>query len=38
MDLVEETASFFACSPKTRLMAIVSARSPSGVEVPCALM
>ena len=38
IDLVELTASFFACSPKARLMATVSALSPSGVEVACALM
>ena len=37
-DFVEETASSYAWSPKTSLIAFVSARSPSGVEVPCALM
>ena len=37
MDLVELTASLYACSPKALLMACVSARSPSGVEVACAL-
>ena len=36
MDLVELTTSFFACSPKTALVALVSLASPSGVEVPCA--
>src|SRR5258705_11691908 len=36
--LVELTASFFAWSPKTVLMAWVSAMSPCGVLVPCALM
>ena len=30
--------TFFACSPYTRLIACVSALSPSGVLVPCALM
>jgi hypothetical protein len=30
IDLVELTASFFACSPKARLIAMVSALSPSG--------
>ena len=29
--------AFFAASPNARLMATVSATSPSGVEVPCAL-
>jgi hypothetical protein len=37
-DFVEETASLYAWSPKTSLIAFVSAASPSGVEVPCALM
>src|SRR6185312_1815857 len=37
-DLVELIASFFAWSPNTRLAACTSPRSPSGVEVPCALM
>src|SRR2546423_250511 len=37
MLFVEETMSpFFAQSPKTFLMAFVSAMSPTGVEVPCA--
>src|ERR1051325_4517512 len=36
--LVELTASFFAWSPKTVLMAWVSQMSPCGVEVPWALM
>src|SRR5512134_909787 len=34
MDLVEFTATFFAWSPSRRLTATLSARSPSGVEVP----
>ena len=38
IDFVDETASSCACAPKTSLIAFVSARSPSGVEVPCALM
>ena len=38
MDLVELTASFFACSPNAFFMANVSALSPSSVEVACALM
>ena len=38
MDLVEETSSRSACSPKTARIARVSATSPSGVEVPWALM
>jgi hypothetical protein len=37
-DFVEETASVWAWSPKTCLIARVSAASPSGVEVPCALI
>ena len=36
-DFVDETASRYAWSPKTCFSARVSARSPSGVEVPCAL-
>ena len=36
--LVELTASFLACSPKTVLIACVSQTSPCGVEVPWALM
>ncbi len=36
-DFVDETASRLAWAPKTRRRARVSARSPSGVEVPCAL-
>ena len=36
--LVELTASFLACAPNTVLIAWVSHLSPSGVEVPCALM
>ena len=38
IDLVEFTATLPARSPIARLTAIVSAMSPSGVEVPCALM
>ena len=38
IDLVDETASRRACSPKTRLMASVSNLSLYGVEVPWALM
>jgi len=38
IDLVEETASFFACAPKTILIATVSTLSPVGVDVPWALM
>ena len=38
IDLVDDTASFRAWSPKQRLMASVSILSPCGVEVPCALM
>ena len=37
IDLVELTIIFQAWSPKARFIANVSARSPSGVEVPCAL-
>ena len=37
IDFVDETASSYAWSPKTSLSAFVSARSPSGVDVPCAL-
>ena len=36
IDLVELTTSFFACSPKASLIALVSLTSPSGVDVPCA--
>ena len=36
VDFVELTATFFAASPNARLMATVSATSPSGVDVPCA--
>ena len=38
MDLVELTATLYACAPKAPLMAAVSALSPSGVEVAWALM
>ena len=38
IDFVDETASSYACGPKTSRIAFVSAASPSGVEVPCALM
>ena len=38
IDLVDDTASFVACSPKQRLIASVSILSPCGVDVPCALM
>src|SRR6185437_6984423 len=38
VDLVELIASFLAWSPNTFFAAITSPRSPSGVEVPCALM
>ena len=34
MDLVEEMASFLACSPKTALMAFVSVLSFKEVDVP----
>jgi hypothetical protein len=34
IDLVELTASFLAWSPKARFTAVVSATSPSGVDVP----
>jgi hypothetical protein len=37
IDLVEETASRSAWSPKARRMALVSETSPAGVEVPWAL-
>ena len=37
-DLVEDTGISLAASPSAALMACVSARSLSGVEVPCALM
>ena len=36
IDLVELMTSFFAWSPNASLIAFVSLRSPSGVEVPCA--
>ncbi len=36
IDLVEFTASLYACSPNAALSAAVSFASPSGVEVPCA--
>ena len=38
MDLMALTARRRACSPKTRLIAWVSAASPFLVEVACALM
>ena len=38
IDFVDDTASPYAWSPKTCLIARVSAASPSGVDVPCALM
>ena len=38
IDLVDDTASFWAWSPKQRLMASVSSLSLNGVDVPCALM
>ena len=38
IDLVDETISFWACSPNTRLIALLSCRSLKGVEVPSALM
>src|SRR5260221_13655083 len=38
IDLVDDTASLAAWSPKQRLTATHSAMSPTGVEVPCALM
>jgi hypothetical protein len=38
MDFVEDTATLFACAPKTCLIARVSTLSPVGVEVPWALM
>ena len=38
IDLVELITSLsFACAPNASLIALVSFRSPSGVEVPCAL-
>jgi hypothetical protein len=37
MDLVELTASDLAWFPKAALMALVSAMSPAGVDVPAAL-
>ena len=37
MDLVELTGTFLACSPSARLIAMVSRRSPIGVDVPWAL-
>ena len=37
-DFVDDTTSVRAWSPKTSLMACVSAASPCGVEVPCGLM
>ena len=36
-DFVEETGTFAACSPSAALIARVSERSLSGVEVPWAL-
>ena len=36
-DFVDETARRYAWSPNTCLSARVSARSPRGVDVPCAL-
>ena len=36
-DFVDEIASRYACSPKTSLIARVSAASLSGVDVPWAL-
>ena len=36
IDLVDDTASLYAWSPKTALIAFVSAMSPSGVDVPWA--
>ncbi len=38
MLFVELTATLYACSPNTILIARVSPVSPSGVLVPCALM
>ncbi len=38
MDFEDETESFFAWSPKSPLMALVSQTSPTEVEVPWALM
>ena len=37
IDLVEPNTSFLACGPNTAFTAAVSAASPYGVEVPCAL-
>ena len=37
-DLVDDTGTFAAWSPSASLIALVSARSLSGVEVPWALM
>ena len=37
IDFVDETARSYAWSPNTSLIARVSAASPSGVDVPCAL-
>src|SRR4030067_500761 len=37
MDLVELIATLRACSPNAALAAMVSALSPCGVDVPCAL-
>jgi hypothetical protein len=38
IDLVELTITLYAASPSAALIAMVSARSPAGVEVPWALM
>ena len=38
IDFVEFTAIFFAAVPNICLIALVSLRSPNGVDVPCALM
>src|ERR1051326_967138 len=38
IDLVEPKISFFACVPNTAFTADVSAATPCGVDVPCALM
>src|SRR4051794_2437087 len=37
IDLVDDTINFLDASPKQAFIACVSARSPAGVEVPCAL-
>jgi len=37
-DLVEDIETLYACSPNSRFTAPSSISSPSGVEVPCALM